>query len=83
MKRAGQVSGTARLVGQPKKILNFISKRISDHMEPSQPTFTNPSQSGKGADSLPYNCNPGGPAHQIRENIVLGLHKCGNLAEKK
>lgn len=51
MGQGGQVSATADLVGQPGKKINFISKKISDHMEPSQPVFTIPRQLGK----------PGGP----------------------
>ena len=40
------------LVGQPWKMINSIRKKISDCMEPSQPTFIPPSQLGRHADSL-------------------------------
>ena len=46
MEWAGQISGTACLVGQPAEIINFIREKISYHMEPSQLAFTIPSQSG-------------------------------------
>ena len=37
-----------------------------DYMEPCQPDFTIPSQPGNQAGPLPYNCNPGRLAHQMR-----------------
>ena len=39
IERAGPVSGTICLVGQPRKMVNFI-REISDYMEPSHPAFT-------------------------------------------
>ena len=58
MEQDGQVSGTACLVGQPGKIINFICMKISDHMEPSQAAFTIPSQLSKQAGPLPYSGFP-------------------------
>ena len=79
-KPASQLSETTRLVGQPRKMINFIRKKISDYMEPNilyrvpylislmkptQPTFTIPSQTDKRVDPLPYSCNPGRPAQRL------------------
>ena len=48
MERAGQVSGSVLLVGQPNKMINFIREKFPGHMEPSEHAFTIPSQSGDG-----------------------------------
>ena len=40
MEWAGQVSRTVGLVGQPGKMINLISEKISDHMESSRSAFT-------------------------------------------
>ena len=40
---------------QPRKMIKFICKKISDWMEPSQPAFTIPSQLGRLDRPLPYN----------------------------
>lgn len=42
MERVDTVSRTAFLVGQLGKIVKLIREKISDHIEPDQPTFTNP-----------------------------------------
>ena len=72
MEQGGQVSATADLVGQPGKKINFISKKISDHMEPSQSAFPITGQ---------HNCNPSGPALSTRQNVALGLHIFRDLEE--
>ena len=74
MEWAGQVSGADRLVGQPGNMINFIRK--------NQPTFTITSQLSKSPGPLQHNCNPGGPAHRTRQNVVLGWHIFRNLAQK-
>lgn len=63
MERVSHVSRTARLVEQPGKMINFIYKKSSDHMEPSQTAFAMTGQPSKLASPLPHNCSPGGPAH--------------------
>ena len=40
MELAGQLSGTACLVGQPENMINFICKKISDYIELTQPALT-------------------------------------------
>ena len=40
MELAREVSGTTRLVGQYGKLKKLIGKKISDHMESNQPSFT-------------------------------------------
>ena len=74
MEWAGQVNGADRLVGQPGNMINFIRK--------NQPTFTITSQLSKSAGPLQHSCNPGGPAHRMRQNVVLGWHIFRNLAQK-
>ena len=54
------------LVGQLWKMINFNCKKISDRMEPSQPTFTISSQLSNYAGPLPQNANANGPVHQRR-----------------
>ena len=57
-------------------MINFISKKISDGMKPSQPVFIIPSQLGKHAS----------PLHKMSIEVdqpVLGLHIFMNLAEEK
>ena len=46
---------TACLIGQRRKMIKFICKKISDWMELSQPAFTIPSQLGRLDRPLPYN----------------------------
>ena len=75
MEQGGQVSATADLVGQPGKKINFISKKISNHMEPSQPAFPITGQ------PFSHNCNPSGPALSTRQNVALGLHIFRDLEE--
>ena len=57
-------------------MINFISKKISDGMKPSQPVFIIPSQLGKHAS----------PLHKMTIQVgqrALGLHIFRNLAEEK
>ena len=57
-------------------MINFISKKISDGMKPSQPVFIIPSQLGKHAS----------PLHKISIEVgqpVVGLHIFRNLSEEK
>ena len=68
---------------QPGQMLNFIHKKISEYMKPSHPTFIFLGQPGKWVGPPPYNRNPGGPAHQVRWNVVLDMDIFSNLAEKK
>ena len=42
-----------RLVGQPRKIMNLIRKKISDCTELSQAAFTIPHQLSKRTGTLP------------------------------
>ena len=60
-KRDSLFSGTAWKNGK-----SFIRKKISDYMEPSQPTLSIPSQPSKRAGLLPCNRNPGQLARQIK-----------------
>ena len=57
-------------------MINFICKKISDWMEPSQPVFIIPSQLGKHAS----------PLHKMSNEVgqpILGLHIFRDLAEEK
>ena len=57
-------------------MINFIFKKSSDHMEPSQLAFKIPSQLGKNAN----------PLYKMSTEVgqpVLGLHIFRNLAEEK
>ena len=51
MERAAQVKRQV-FDGTVFEIINFICKKISDWMEPSQPVFIKPSQLGKHASPL-------------------------------
>ena len=55
MEPASPVSRVARLVRPLGKMVNFISKKISDYMRPSQPSLTNLGQPIKQAGPLPFN----------------------------
>ena len=50
MEQGAQKKGS--LVGQTRKMINFICKKIPDRMEQSQPAFMIPSQPGKHASPL-------------------------------
>ena len=64
--RGGEVTGTSCLVVQLEKMINFISKKTSDHTELSQTTFAIPSKPGKQAGALAYNCNREWPVHPVK-----------------
>ena len=40
MEWAAHVSGTARLIGQSRKMINLICEKTLDDMEPSWPAFS-------------------------------------------
>ena len=63
-------------------MINFICKKVSDHMEQRLPTLTISSQLDKQCNPLPWNGNPGAQAHQRRQ-VVLGTHIFSNLADKE
>ena len=68
MVQAGPVRGTARLIGQPRKRINFIQEEISDH--------------GKRASSFPLNCNSRW-AIRPNKFVVLSLQIFRNRCGKK
>ena len=62
--------------GKALKMINYVCKKISDQMEPSQPVFIIPSQLGKHVS----------PLHKMSLGVgqpVLGLHILRNLAEEE